>query len=226
MAGPLDVLTTIQNGVVALNDLGRQVSGSFTSIKSQLAAITSSGTVTSIAGNSGAFTLNGASGLTNAINDIQLSPASTSQFGSVKVDGTTITAAAGIISGAAAATKAQQQTGTSSNTYASPLHQQDHDSAAKAWVTFTASSATVLASYNISSVSRTAVGNYVINFSTVFSSSNYVGIATTMNSGNNTFAEWNNSVFSSSQAGLFTLTSTGATLADPNAVMAVFYGRQ
>ena len=92
MAGPLDVLTAIQNGVVALNDLGKQVSGSFTSIKSQLIA-----TVTSIAGNSGAFTLNGASGITNTVNDIQLSQGSSSQFGAVKVNATTITAPAGVL---------------------------------------------------------------------------------------------------------------------------------
>jgi hypothetical protein len=54
--------------------------------------------VTSIAGNTGAFTLNAASGITNVANDIRLSPASAAQFGAVKPDGTTITAAAGVIS--------------------------------------------------------------------------------------------------------------------------------
>jgi hypothetical protein len=94
MAGPSDVLTTIQNGVTALNNLGQQVTGSFNNIAGQL----SSGVVTSIAGNKGAFTLNGPSGITNTVNDILLSQASTSQFGAVKVNGTTITASAGVIS--------------------------------------------------------------------------------------------------------------------------------
>jgi len=99
MAGPTDVLTAIQNGVTALNNLGKQVSGSFTNIASQLAATApSSGVVTTIAGNSGAFTLNSTSGITNTVNDIKLSQASSSQFGAVKVDGTTITAVAGVIS--------------------------------------------------------------------------------------------------------------------------------
>lgn len=54
--------------------------------------------VTSIAGNVGDFTLNSASGLTNTANDIKLQQASASQFGAVKVDGTSIVATAGVIS--------------------------------------------------------------------------------------------------------------------------------
>lgn len=53
--------------------------------------------VLSVAGNNGAFTLNGASGLTNSTNDIQCSQGSSAQFGCVKVNNTTITAAAGVI---------------------------------------------------------------------------------------------------------------------------------
>jgi hypothetical protein len=56
-----------------------------------------SGTVTTIAGNPGAFTLNGTSGITNTANDIKLSQASASQFGAVKVDNSTITASGGVI---------------------------------------------------------------------------------------------------------------------------------
>lgn len=54
--------------------------------------------VTSIAGNVGAFTLNATSGITNSTNDIILSQASSSQFGAVKVDNSTIKATAGVIS--------------------------------------------------------------------------------------------------------------------------------
>jgi len=39
MAGPLDILTAIQNGVTALNNLGKQVSGSFNNISGQLTAL-------------------------------------------------------------------------------------------------------------------------------------------------------------------------------------------
>lgn len=70
-------------------------------IGSQTAANTdaiAAGLVNSIAGNTGAFTLNSTSGITNSTNDIKLQQATSSQFGAVKVDGTTITAAAGVIS--------------------------------------------------------------------------------------------------------------------------------
>lgn len=53
--------------------------------------------VTSIAGNTGAFTLNSASGLTNATNDIKCQASSASQFGCAKPDGSTITASAGVL---------------------------------------------------------------------------------------------------------------------------------
>jgi len=42
--------------------------------------------------------LNGTSGITNTVNDIQLSQGSSSQFGAIKVDGTSIIATTGVIS--------------------------------------------------------------------------------------------------------------------------------
>lgn len=100
-----DIFAALQNGVIALSNLGRQLTGSFNNISAKLALVTpsslivpSSGVVTTIAGNSGAFTLNGTSGITNTVNDIQLSQGSASQFGAVKVNNTTITAAAGVVS--------------------------------------------------------------------------------------------------------------------------------
>lgn len=39
MAGPTDILTAIQNGVIALNELGQQVKGSFLNISSQLTTL-------------------------------------------------------------------------------------------------------------------------------------------------------------------------------------------
>lgn len=97
MASLTDILSAIQNGVTAASAFVKQLQGSVNNISSQLTTLQSSG-VKSIAGNIGAFTLNGTSGLTNTVNDIKISPASTSQFGSVKVDGTTITAVGGVIS--------------------------------------------------------------------------------------------------------------------------------
>lgn len=69
------------------------------------------GGVSSIAGNTGAFTLNVTSGITNSTNDIVCSQGSASQFGCVKADGTTLTAAAGVISAVPATAAPSVQTG-------------------------------------------------------------------------------------------------------------------
>jgi len=63
-----------------------------------VSSIASAGSVSSIAGNTGAFTLNSTSGITNSTNDIILQQATASQFGAVKVDNTSIKATAGVIS--------------------------------------------------------------------------------------------------------------------------------
>lgn len=63
-----------------------------------VASVASAGSVSSIAGNTGAFTLNATSGITNSVNDIQCSQGSSSQFGCLKVDNTTIQSTAGVIS--------------------------------------------------------------------------------------------------------------------------------
>jgi hypothetical protein len=76
-----------------------------------------------------------------------------------------------------AAAKTDQQTGTSNVLAVTPLHQQDHDSAVKAWVSWTGSTGALQASYNVSSVTRTAAGNYTVNFTTAFATTNYSCIA-------------------------------------------------
>jgi hypothetical protein len=66
-----------------------------------IAALNAATYVNSINRRTGAITLNSTSGITNSSNDIILSQASSSQFGAVKVDGTTITASSGVISAVA-----------------------------------------------------------------------------------------------------------------------------
>jgi hypothetical protein len=71
-----------------------------------------------------------------------------------------------------AAAKTDQQAGTSNVLAITPLHQQDHDSAEKAWVNITGSNGAIISSYGVSSVSRIGLGGYTITFvSTNFSSS-------------------------------------------------------
>lgn len=76
-----------------------------------------------------------------------------------------------------AASKAEQIAGASNNVYTSPLVQQNHPSAAKFWCSFngqlTGTNAPI-AGYNVASITRNSVGNYTINFTTPFTSSNYI----------------------------------------------------
>lgn len=113
MAGLTDVVSGVQNFVTALSGASRQLTGSFTNISGQITNLSSLVTivasnssaiaaiqaayVTTIAGNSSAFTLASTTGITNVVNNIQLLQGSSSQYGAVKVDGTTITAASGVI---------------------------------------------------------------------------------------------------------------------------------
>lgn len=110
------------------------------------------------------------------ITALQNSRASSSTFGLVEVDGTTITAAAGVISNSTAA-KADQTAATSTTKSVTPSTQQFHPSAIKAWVKFTGSTTngnqTIGDSYNVTSVSRTSAGFYTVTFTTSFASANY-----------------------------------------------------
>jgi hypothetical protein len=74
-----------------------------------------------------------------------------------------------------AASKSDQQTGTSAVVAVTPAHQQDHDSAEKAWAYCTVSGGvvTLQQGYNIASVSRTSAGVFLVNFTTAFANTNY-----------------------------------------------------
>lgn len=72
-----------------------------------------------------------------------------------------------------AAIKSDQTTASSTSVAVVPGVQQYHPSAAKAWVSFTGSTGAILASYNVSSVSRTGPGVYTAIFTIGFTSANY-----------------------------------------------------
>jgi hypothetical protein len=73
---------------------------------------------------------------------------------------------------AAAASQAEQETGTATNRIVTPGRQQYHPSAGKAWVNCS-QSGTNNGSYNVSSISNSATGDNTINFTTNFSSGTY-----------------------------------------------------
>ena len=79
------------------------------------------------------------------------------------------------IGAAVVATQAEQETATATNRYVTSGRQQYHPSAAKAWLWANAQSGTptVLASYNVASITDNGVGDYTVNLTTAFSSANY-----------------------------------------------------
>lgn len=164
---------TVTSATIAAGT-GISVTGTCTITASGTCTVANTG-ATSIAGNNGAFTLNGASGLTNTVNDIKCFAGSSSQFGCVEVDNVSILASAGVLA-SIAATKAQQQTGTDNNVNVKPAHQQDHDSALKAHGCASISGTTLTNctnNYN-GNWARSNIGVYVWTFSPiVFASTNY-----------------------------------------------------
>lgn len=83
-----------------------------------------------------------------------------------------------------AATQAQQETGSATDVYVSPGVQQYHASASKAWVHYTTiTTTTILASYNITSLTDNGAGNTTVNIATDFSSANFSAVATSNDNG-------------------------------------------
>jgi len=76
-----------------------------TALQTAVTALQGASYVNSIAGRTGVITLNATSGITNSANDVILQQGSSSQFGAVKVDGTTIKAVSGVISTVGGATQ-------------------------------------------------------------------------------------------------------------------------
>lgn len=90
----------------------------------------------------------------------------------LSMSGTTISVT---VTAPSAATQAEQETGSSTSVYTSPGRQHYHKSAAKFWAycTISAGTLTVQDSYNVTSVSRDAAGEYTITIATDFSSANW-----------------------------------------------------
>jgi hypothetical protein len=87
------------------------------------------------------------------------------------------------------ATKAQQEAAASSSVYVSPARQQDHPSAASFWCYFdgTATGTNApLAGYNVTSIQRISTGQYQINYTSGFSSTQYGVFPSAGGDGSNT----------------------------------------
>jgi hypothetical protein len=119
----------------------------------------------------------------------------------------------------AAASKANQQTGTSAVVAVTPSQQQQHDSSAKAWISFVGSTGAVLASYN-ATVSRTVAGNYTVTFTVPFASANYACVGST----DTNFSYV--SFFSKVAGSIGVLTAVSGTAGDAAQIDIVCFGRQ
>lgn len=124
-----------------------------------------------------------------------------------------------------AAAKSDQQAGSSNVLAVTPLHQQDHPSAAKAWayVTFSGTTATIAAGYNVASVVNASTGNFTLTFTTPFASANYACVTTSSpNAANPAVA-----IISSQSAGSLNWRFTeGSTAANPFSAQIVCFGVQ
>lgn len=123
---------------------------------------------------------------------------------------------------AAATTKAIQQAGTSAVNVVTPSLQQQHDSAAKAWISFTASTGATLAAYN-GAASRTSVGLYVFTFTVPFASASYACNVTNTSNAALLIAQVNGKTAS---AVTVQTATTAGVLADGTDVNIICMGRQ
>jgi fructose-specific component phosphotransferase system IIB-like protein len=65
---------------------------------------------------------------------------------------------------------------------------------AKAWVNYNGTSATVRRSYNVSSVTRTASGQYAVNFTNAMADANYATVTTSSAVNNAVYGKFSNIV--------------------------------
>jgi len=82
---------------------------------------------------------------------------------------------------------------------------------AKAWVNYNGATQTINASFNVSSVTRSSAGRYVVNFTTAMSNANYATQALARRSGNN--ADINTALTGVSEGGVYTTASVSITTA-------------
>lgn len=86
--------------------------------------------------------------------------------------------------GMSAASQAEMETASSTTVAVTPGRQHYHPSAAKAWVNWDADGTIAIqTSYNVSSITDNGVGDYTINFSVTFSSTEYCAVAFVSNPG-------------------------------------------
>lgn len=140
---------------------------------------------------------------------------------------TTAAVSAATIAGSVVATKAQQQAASSAANVVTPSQQQSHPSAAKAWVKFNGITATGLATYNVSSITRNGVGDYTIGFTTPFANTDFVCTGMGSNDGTNDAALIRRANVAQTTTSMrFLFTNTPGTATDTNPGFITCFGLQ
>lgn len=122
------------------------------------------------------------------------------------------------------ATQAQQEVGASVATLVSPGRQQFHPSAAKAWCKFNASG-TLLAAFNVTSVTDVGVGNWLVTITVAFSSADYV-VQATVSAGGGAGRLVYLSTQTTTQSTVLCASDFVGTLADADAIYWAAFGDQ
>jgi hypothetical protein len=95
----------------------------------------------------------------------------------------------------------------------------------RAWVNFTGSTGAILASGNVSSVTRSATGQYVVNFTTAIVDANYTIASTASNTGGNravTFYQNSSTAQTTSSCAMWYYDSVAGTSDPSKAYFAIF----
>jgi hypothetical protein len=127
-----------------------------------------------------------------------------------------------------AASKSDQETGTSTTSVVTPANFKNSDSAVKAWCVFngtTVGTNACDASFNVTSVTRFGAGTYTVNFATAFASTSYACTAMGATT-SNAMVYGNSAAQTTSTFGLYSVVSTTNAVVDPVRVHIACYGRQ
>lgn len=123
------------------------------------------------------------------------------------------------------AVQSEMETGTDTTRAVVPGRQQYHPSAAKFWVEISAGTTNILAGYNVASITRTAAGDYTINYTTAFSGTSYVVFVMAYTTSNLLHSRVQNLSTTSCRVQLYG--ADHSTLTDPsNAIMVMGFGDQ
>lgn len=129
--------------------------------------------------------------------------------------------------GAEVATKAEQEAASDDTKMVTPAKQQDHPSAAKAWVAFDGTGTVAIRdSYNVSSITDNGVGDYTVNFTTAFSTADYHASVNTKDVGQADHGYQHVSIAPTASAYRLTTIAVTVGATDRDYVHAAFHGDQ